>query len=463
MPEPRHPLMESFNYGQVLIAAAQASHVEACLAALLGHEHGQQMLADRAFNDDGFWPTDPTDWRAAYRPYVVDANGILQIPVKGVLLHEFGYALGNWATGYIYIQRAFERGCADFAAGKIKGIALVENSPGGMVAGCFDACDKIYAAKQESGVPVRGFAHEMAYSAAYAIISLADHIAVSRTGGVGSIGVVTSHIDMSGMMDRVGIKRTWISAPKGGHKVDGNPDGPLPDDVEVRIQARIDELYEVFVSTVARNRPALSDEAIRATEALCFTATQALSEKLADSIGPLEDALVAFAADLSSTEGDEEMSEQDKAAQQAAIDAARAEGKTEGHAAGLKEGATAAVTRINAILGCEAAKDRPKAALSAALKTEMTAEQAAAFLADLPAEAPAAVAPEKPDGETAETQVTTDALSAAMAATGEGPKVGAAGKPGGESVEDKDDGSDIVALATQAGIKAYQPKSPTAA
>lgn len=50
------------------------------------------------------------------------------------------------------------------------------------------------------------------------------------------------------------------------------------------------------------------------------------------------------------------------------------------------EGAKAAQARIVAIMASDAAKDRPKAALSAALKTEMTVEQASDFLADLPVE-----------------------------------------------------------------------------
>jgi hypothetical protein len=46
------------------------------------------------------------------RPYIVQ-NGILLIPVKGVLLHDFPYQLFDYATGYEYIGKAFERGLGD--------------------------------------------------------------------------------------------------------------------------------------------------------------------------------------------------------------------------------------------------------------------------------------------------------------------------------------------------------------
>ena len=59
----------------------------------------------------------------------------------------------------------------------------------------------------------------------------------------------------------------------------------------------------------------------------------------------------------------------------------------------MNEGATAERARINTILGSDAAKARPKAAMSVALKTGMDAESAEAFLADLPEEKAEAAAP----------------------------------------------------------------------
>jgi hypothetical protein len=68
-----------------------------------------------------------------------------------------------------------------------------------------------------------------------------------------------------------------------------------------------------------------------------------------------------------------------------------------GHTAGLAEGATAERTRISAILGSDEAKDKPKAAMSVAMKTGMSLEDAKAFLADMPTEkAEAAAVEQKP-------------------------------------------------------------------
>ena len=133
---------------------------------------------------------------------------------------------------------------------------------------------------------------ESAYSAGYSIASAADRIVVSRTGGVGSIGgVVTSHTDRSAALAAAGLKITFIHAGK--HKVDGNAAEPLSSGARARIQARIDGLMAIFVAAVVRNR-SLSEEAVRATEALTFTATAAVENGLADEIGSLDEAVSAF-------------------------------------------------------------------------------------------------------------------------------------------------------------------------
>ncbi|WP_245884148.1 S49 family peptidase [Hartmannibacter diazotrophicus] len=327
---------------------------------------------------DDFWPEE-NDWRAAYRPYVVK-DGVLQIPVRGVLLNNFPWQLYDWATGYDYIARAFSRGLND---PKVNGIAFVIDSPGGEVAGNFDLVDMIYAGRGQK--PMRAFAAESAYSAAYSIASAADTIVVSRTGGVGSIGVVTAHIDVSKALDRVGIAVTFIHFGK--HKVDGNPYEPLPDDVKARIQARIDELGAMFVSIVARNR-GMEEQVIRDTEALTYTASQATSIGLADEIGPLEDGLAAFAAELSTNRKGNAMGQntsEQTAVDQASIDKAREEGKTEG----LKAGATAERSRIAAIVNSDNGKSRPKMALKMALGDKfatLDSDTVVEMLGDMPEE-----------------------------------------------------------------------------
>lgn len=367
-------ILARFKEGAVLVSPEHQASFEGCMSALAKLPDLPKMMTDMA--SDEFWYR-PDDWRSFYRPYLVK-DGILTIPVKGVLLHDFPWQIGSWATGYRYIEKALERGLEDAS---VRGIILHCHSPGGDVAGCFEVVDKIFAARGRK--PIRAFAHEAAYSAAYAIASAASKIVVSRTGGVGSIGVVTAHFDVSKMLDDIGYKITFIHFGK--HKVDGNPYEPLPDEVKARIQARIDGLGQVFVASVARNRR-MEEQAVRDTEALTYSADEALSIGLADSIGPLDDAVAEFSADLSNPEGDEQMADYTQAQLDEAVASATANSTTAGKAAGVQEERG----RITAILASDEGKKRPKAALSAALKTDMTVDQANAFLADLAEEKPAA-------------------------------------------------------------------------
>lgn len=320
-----NPILARFASQPALVTPGMDDWFRACVEGAASHARFGELAAASIAgggSDDVFWyPED--DWRSAYRPYVV-RDGILFVPVKGVLLHDFPWALGSWATGYGYISKAIERGLSD---GNVRGIALMHDTPGGMVAGCFECADRIFAARGTK--PIRAFAHESAYSAGYAIASAADEISVSRTGGVGSIGVVTMHVDIEKSLEDRGYKVTLIYAGK--HKVDGWPYGALSDDARARIQARIDDLYGIFVAAVSRNR-SLPEKVVRDTEALTYGGPEAVANGLADSIGALDDAVAAFAADLSTpSDGDEEMSKDNTSADQAAaIETARAEGMAAG-------------------------------------------------------------------------------------------------------------------------------------
>jgi signal peptide peptidase SppA len=421
------------DHQPVLVAPESARQFESCLRsfAAWGEKAEEHLLAVSA--NDGFWAHEDS-WLAKYQPYVV-RDGVLQIPVKGALISDFNYSLG-YMTGYDYIWRAFQRGMDD---GSVKGIALVVDSPGGTVTGCFECVDKMFALKSEKTKPVKVFVSDGACSAAYAIASVGDEINMSRTARVGSVGVVTMHVDISKMMADAGYKITFIYAGK--HKVDGNAYEPLPDSAKERIQARIDETYDVFVSTVARNRPALSDKAVRKSEALVFGASEATSNGFADKVGAIDDSLAEFTASLNLNEGDSEMADYTQAQLDEAVAAATASAHAAGVAEGTKAGATAEKARIVAILNSEVGKARPNAALAAALDTDLSAEQADAFLAKLSVES-APVATEKPN-----------AFVAAMDSA-EHPNIDA-GTTADASGPDPD-GKDIAALAKSFGLPNFK-------
>ena len=329
---------------------------------------------------DDFWP-EPGHWMNMYRPYNVQ-SGTLMIPVKGVLAHDFPYALGSWITGYEYLTRAFARGMAD---PEVARIAMVVNSPGGDVAGCFDAVDTVF--NMRGTKPIWAFVNESAYSAAYAWASVADQIVMTRTSGVGSVGVVTAHRDVSKMMDEVGVKITFIYA--GDHKVDGNPYSELDPKVRARMQKRIDSMYTLFISTTARNL-GLPESTLRDTEALTYGAEEAVAKGLAHEIRSYDEALAAFSGELDKNAGVDDM--QLTAEQESAVQARISEAQTAARAEGMKEGATAERSRIKAIMEHSEAEGRATLASHLALNTAQSVEEAGGILAATPKVAPAAAA-----------------------------------------------------------------------
>lgn len=378
-----HPLAEAFSGEPLLIEPGKVDVVGSTIQYLATDEEAAKLLnegmtAGPQMGMDEFWGHDDHP----YRPYTVH-NGVLQIPIQGTLLNRFSYQFGRWATGYRYIEAALARGLAD---PDVKAIALIVDSPGGEVAGCFELADKIHAGRSEK--PIRAFAADHAYSAAYALASSANEIVVTRSGGTGSVGVVTAHVDQSERLDKMGIKLTLIYAGK--HKVDGKAYEKLPDSVKDRIQVRIDRIYGVFTSTVARNR-GIDESVVKGSEALTFDAQDSKAQGFADRIGALEEEMVVFTNEAAEAEDEQMAITQEQ--MDAAVDAAKAEahaaGVAEGKSAGTTEGMNAERERVTAIMGSDEAKKRPAAA-QMMVDLGVPADKASEQLAKLPEEAAAA-------------------------------------------------------------------------
>lgn len=359
----------------MLLDPRAARRLALSVQAICGEE--TDLLAQRieasSDSSDDFW--DEERWEAAYRPYKVSEDGILSVPIMGVLINKFPYQVGSWATGYEYIEAAVRRGVSD---NNVKGIALVIDSPGGVVAGNFELSDFIYSQRSEK--PIRAFSNDSAYSAAYSLASAAEHISVTKSGGVGSIGVVTMHASYEKMLDDAGIEVTFIYAGK--HKVEGNPYEKLSDSAKERIQSRIDKLYNIFTFTVSRNR-GIKDSEVKATEALTYDAEEAISIGLADSVGSFAEEFSRFSNEI--TEGfsmTQQATKVETGVSQEQHDQAVSDARNEG----LAQGAKQERSRITAILSSPQAANRKQSASAVALRSDMTVEQATEFLASLPEE-----------------------------------------------------------------------------
>ena len=334
------------------------------------------------------------------------AGGNAIIPVRGGLINRYGYAM-SYLTGYNYIRNAVMAAAAD---PKIERIILDIDSIGGQVAGCFETADIIKEATQTK--PVVAYIDSGCYSAAYAIASACSEIYATPSAGVGSIGVVATHMSVEKMLDNWGIEVTYVQA--GAKKTDGTMLKKLSDTAKADIQASVDAAYDKFVQHVADCR-GIDVKAVVDTQAGVFTADDALSLGLIDGI-----VSPSMLISTLTSQKDEPMT----------IAANKPDTSVDATANTATVDATAAATnaeraRISSIMQSPEAAKNQSLANHIAFNTDMSVEQATAMMAaSAPATTQAAPATEPattqaaPATEPATTHAaTTTPLQSAMSVT----------------------------------------------
>lgn len=377
--------------------------------------------------------------RERSKPFLF-SEGVAFIPMRGTLVHRNG---DPWygTRGYDDIRREFDAAMAD---PDVAGIVFDIHSGGGMVYGNFELAEHIRKGRDEK--PSLAVVNAGAMSGAYSLGSSSKRMVSTPSGDSGSIGVLTMHVDMSKALEKFGVSISLIHA--GEHKVDGNPFSPLPDNVRADMQARLDGMWQKFISTVAVNR-GMSEQAVRDTQARVYQADEAVKIGLVDAIMSPQDAVASFRAELfGSTTNDRSATMSDTKKTDAnvekQVDGEQAEDQTTGTTVDAgKQGdeqvdaGAAMQARCADITGCEEAKGREALANHLAFKTSTSVDDAKAALAAAPKQ----------------TVVSgKSALDAAMEQSGGGPEVA---NNGGDEEEQasKDDGGLLGAYASATGNK----------
>jgi capsid assembly protease len=274
-------------YGTPLLLAP--SKVAAIIAAI-----GPRLTGDGGLPAPAAWHDDEgPETGAPGRPYGITPEGIGILPVVGSMVRRGAFLDAmSGLQSYAALVADVETALADPG---VRGLLLELDTPGGEAGGAFDAFDTIRKAVNASGKPVWSIANEGALSAGYALAAVTDRIWVTRTGEVGSIGVVALHTDQSKADAKAGLTYTYIHA--GEHKVDGNPHEPLSNPVRADLQRDVDALYEMFVEHVALHRGMSADD-LRATEARVYRGADAVAAGLADGLGTMTEVVSAFARSL---------------------------------------------------------------------------------------------------------------------------------------------------------------------
>ena len=234
-----------------------------------------ERLASSDFGPEGFWKVDGEVNQV--NNVTIREDGIAVIHVDGPLSYrsDLWTAIFGMDT-YDSIRESFEKCLADES---VKGIIFDINSPGGEVGGCADLAEKIFKARgsKEYGIVAR--TGGIMCSAAYWIGSACEKVYTASNGTLGSIGVLCAFTKNKSSMDVVVSDLSPDKAP--------TPDTP---DGLALIKKELNDLAEVFINAVAKNRGTTAEDVKENFgKGGVFIGQKAVDAHLADGVASIEE------------------------------------------------------------------------------------------------------------------------------------------------------------------------------
>ena len=173
----------------------------------------------------------------------------------------------------------------------VASVLFVIDSPGGSVV----ATREIYDSVKSLNKPKVSYFREVAASGAFYVSMGTDYIISDPDAITGSIGVIATFTDLSGLMEKVGVNVTPIKSAT--HKDIGSPYRKMTDDEKTIIQEMIDEVYKEFRSIVLQNRQGKINPADfdKLADGRILSGRQAAAAGLIDQVGSKKDAILKAA------------------------------------------------------------------------------------------------------------------------------------------------------------------------
>jgi protease-4 len=164
---------------------------------------------------------------------------------------------------------------------RAKALIVQIDSPGGTVVGG----EVLHRQLRDiaSDRPVVAVMGQVATSAGYMVAIGADRI-YARDGTItGSIGVILQTTEVTGLLDKLGIKTEAIKS--GPLKAAPSPFEPMTDEVRRATQRVVADIYALFVDLVAERRAIDRETVLALADGRVVTGRRALADRLVDAIG----------------------------------------------------------------------------------------------------------------------------------------------------------------------------------
>jgi protease-4 len=202
----------------------------------------------------------------------VGSEGVGLVEVKGIIID------GQETVRQLRVLKKDKR---------VKAVVVRVDSPGGVV-----------GPSQEISAEVKGLAKvkkvvvsmgSVAASGGYYVSAPATLIYANPGTITGSIGVLMKFSNIEGLMGKVGMKAFTLKTGK--FKDVGSPVRSMTPDERQMLQGVIDSTHSQFIRAVAEGRKLPVEQVRSIADGRIFSGEQALSLKLIDRIGTLQDAI----------------------------------------------------------------------------------------------------------------------------------------------------------------------------
>jgi protease-4 len=176
---------------------------------------------------------------------------------------------------------------------RTKALVLYINSPGGSAL----ASELILEAVQRVArkKPVIAFVDQVCASGGYMAALGAKEIWTTPHAIIGSIGVFAGKFEASGLMERLGVRRTLITRGENAG-IFSTSRGFTPHE-RASMEAEVEETYQAFLAHVAKARGRTKEEIHQRAEGRVYSGIRAMNAGLVDRTGSFEEAC-RYALDL---------------------------------------------------------------------------------------------------------------------------------------------------------------------
>lgn len=265
-------------------------HSPECFASYMGlwmYEQSRLLAMHAAICAGQIAARAPAD-AADEGPGFVNERGIAVIPISGTMMKGRSKYGG---TSTVETRRAIRTAANDPA---VKGIMLHIDSPGGTVAGTFDLAEDFRRAQKVKDTAAH--ADDLMASAALWVGSQAMRLTAGKATEVGSIGSVAVVEDTSKAAEMQGVKVHIVSTgPYKGAFTDG---APVTAEQLAYLQDRVDSSADMFIAGLAAGRNMDGDAVRKLATGQVWSAKEAKSKGLIDSVESFDQAFLAFEASI---------------------------------------------------------------------------------------------------------------------------------------------------------------------